>query len=206
MWTFHQVTLTVKTNEIIRCVTNIQFIHTEFGSFLKVFCQVHSWFNYLLLILNNNMITVICHYTLLQAWIFDCVAGGSKKVLVKWTGVNNISLRSLKLPWEINPLFSYNPWGIAMNTVIDEEILCPPILKSNFPWLLCLLNKVKFWGTALSLVAVQMFLNENSQGMIQLSLLKSVGVTDAKVPSVTCILWFSCSVLLYFVLTVCLRK
>lgn len=105
MWTFHPVTLTIKTDEIIRCAANIQFLHIEFGNILKVFCQVHSLFNYLLLILNNNMITVICHYTLLQARIFDCVSGGSKNVSVKWTGVNNISQKPAVSLWNKPTIF-----------------------------------------------------------------------------------------------------
>lgn len=76
-------TVAIRTDEIIRCVVNIQFIHIELGNILKVFCRVHSLFNYLLLILNNSMIVAICHYTLLQAQIFHCEAGGSKKVSVK---------------------------------------------------------------------------------------------------------------------------
>lgn len=80
---FYPATVTIKTDKIIRCVVNIQFIHIKFGNILKVFCQVHSLFNYLLLIMNNNMIIVICHCTLLQAQIFHCMGGGSKKVSVK---------------------------------------------------------------------------------------------------------------------------
>lgn len=70
----------IKADEIIRCVAKVQFIHIEFGNILKLFCQVHSPFNYLLLILNNSVTVVICHYALLWAQIFHCVAGGSEKV------------------------------------------------------------------------------------------------------------------------------
>lgn len=110
---------TIKTDEIIRYVTNIQFIYIEFGNILKIFCQVHALFNYLLLILNNSMITVICYYILLQAQIFDCVAGGSK-VSVKWTSPKrhlpkDISQKSAVSLWNKPTIFSQSMRNINGN-------------------------------------------------------------------------------------------